>query len=457
MKKKRIFGASVLALSVALASVAAVGANTKIEEAAEAWFGNYYININADKNQLGTFDVANGSTTVRSESGADIEFALNLVGYPYIDGWLEIGSTQSYVANTDIIHGLINFTATFNYEGLILYWSDNPIDFNNLSGVSNVALVSGTTHSFGGDYPNYILIANSTGISTIIESVSICYNCRLDTRNYGSYPQTALGDDDPLRATLETLTPDSDGFVTASDGTRYLKALGSGNNHWFNQATNSWVVFDPEKYYYFKVEPIVWDVKSDGTFISDRVIDSYVYHTSNSDRSYGGRTVSANNYEYSTVRAYLNGYDGTQYGVADYSKTERNFKDIAFTEEEWNAINPSDVDNSAATTNSSDNSFAGTYTRDKIYLLSYQEAQNANYGFGTDTGMNDGRKKTVTDYAAFRGGTYFSDKTAWWWTRSPDGGVAARPTSVNAFGMIVNGDYASTVLGLVPAFKLPEY
>ncbi len=141
------------------------------------------------------------------------------------------------------------------------------------------------------------------------------------------------------------------------------------------------------------------------------------YHNNSSYRNINGVDIAPNNYKYSNVRAWLNGYDGTEYKVSNY--TNKGFYNLAFKDLEKKAIITKEVDNSASTTSSSSNPYACENTFDKIYLLSYEDIYNSNYGF-TD---NLSRCTKVTDYAKATG--------AWWstseeykdngsyWLRSP--------------------------------------
>ena len=66
-----------------------------------------------------------------------------------------------------------------------------------------------------------------------------------------------------------------------------------------------------------------------------------------------GQTKYPANYEYSDIRAWLNGYDGTYYNVDDY--TNRGFIDIAFDKNEQKLIEKTLVDNSINSTNVEEN------------------------------------------------------------------------------------------------------
>ena len=66
------------------------------------------------------------------------------------------------------------------------------------------------------------------------------------------------------------------------------------------------------------------------------------------------------------MRAWLNGYNGTDYKITDY--TNKGFYNLAFKDNEKGAIITTEVDNSASTTYSSYNQYACENTFDKISL-----------------------------------------------------------------------------------------
>lgn len=142
-----------------------------------------------------------------------------------------------------------------------------------------------------------------------------------ETIEFGNYPQK-LVTDASLISTLDGLTPDSDGYVTSGD-VKYLKTRGSGENGYSASTT-----------YYFEVEPITWKYYS-GTLICEKIIDASAYYTdwlNNRINNTTKETIYPNNYMYSTVRAYLNGLDGSNYYVNDFSG--KGFIDKAFTADE---------------------------------------------------------------------------------------------------------------------------
>lgn len=124
-------------------------------------------------------------------------------------------------------------------------------------------------------------------------------------------------------------------------------------------------------------------------------------------REIDGNKIHPNNYEFSEVRAFLNGLNGESYGVSDFS--EKGFFDIAFSEEEKKSILTSKIDNSVNSTTDYTGTckkaygYASNDTEDKIFLLSEYEITNPSYGFKNYDESDVFRKKTVTDYAKASG------------------------------------------------------
>jgi hypothetical protein len=173
---------------------------------------------------------------------------------------------------------------------------------------------------------------------------------------------------------------------------------------------------------WFVVEPIKWRIISengDGSYqlYSEYILDTTVYFDGSYLRNINGVDVYRNNYKYSNIRAWLNGYNGTDYSVDDY--TNKGFYDLAFKESEKEAIINTKVDNSINTLDYSTNPYECENTFDKIYLLSYQDLKNSNYGFTDDAS----RCVKVTDYAKAVGAywetmeQYFDYDS--YWLRSP--------------------------------------
>ena len=206
----------------------------------------------------------------------------------------------------------------------------------------------------------------------------------------------------------------SDGKMVPSDYMRYTDVMYGGNKY-------RGVVFDSYRpyctgytsssneqssngyytntVYWFKYEPIKWRVldPSTGMVMSEMILDSQAYNnfilSSGSDEygntAYWGdaaKTYYANNYEKSSIREWLN----------------NDFYNTAFSPKQQNVINFTTLDNSACPTSYS--AYDSASTSDKIYLLSWNDALNSNYGFSTSYSTYDTKRRAQgSDYAKSQG------------------------------------------------------
>lgn len=191
---------------------------------------------------------------------------------------------------------------------------------------------------------------------------------------------------------------------------------------------------------YYKVEPLKWRVitrdyndTGNALLLCENYVEKipfykYEYEKANSVKAYTNSTrrinnkiIYANNYKYSTVRAFLNG----KYEEEDTQNKEFTgvgFLQTAFTQNAQDDIKITEVDNSELSTHptkisDSYNSYwSGTNpnwcenTNDKIFLLSIREATNNNFVFGPGGITDDNRvRKSILQ----------PEKPGWWWLRSP--------------------------------------
>ena len=220
-------------------------------------------------------------------------------------------------------------------------------------------------------------------------------------------------------------------------------------------STNAAFVADPSQHsnqyknkyytntiYWFKYEPIEWTIVKENTtngtalLICNTVLDVQAYNNAS----------NSNNYLYSTVRAWLNEV----------------FYKTAFDTLQREIILTTAVDNSAASTNIQNNPYASANTDDKVFLPSYADAINAEYGFNSNTD----RMKKASPYARSQG-LYNPGETSayldygWWWTRSPDTyAPTASDAAFRAQGIGANGAKGSpcavhtTNRGIVPMLQI---
>ena len=142
-------------------------------------------------------------------------------------------------------------------------------------------------------------------------------------------------------------------------------------------------------------EPILWRVLeiTDDTVL---LLSEYGLICKNYNDTYDSVT-----WETSTLRAWLN----------------ETFLDSAFTNAEQNAVFDSRVVNSDNLKYGTD---GGKDTRDKVFLLSYEEAQNNVYGFQSGVSKKSKtRTMELTPYALQEGYANKDNGNTCWWLRSP--------------------------------------
>ena len=154
--------------------------------------------------------------------------------------------------------------------------------------------------------------------------------------------------------------------------------------------------------YYFKWEPIVWQVlakENDGLYVmSKTLLDSQSYHN-----FWEGIT-----WENSSLRAWLND----------------DFYNAAFSKNEKDKINTITHANENSPWDSEIN--GGNDTTDNVWIISYSDAVNTAYGFSSGLYTdNAARRAQGSDYAKSQGlwvnnydeSEYYGD--SYWWLRSP--------------------------------------
>ena len=253
---------------------------------------------------------------------------------------------------------------------------------------------------------------------------------------FGEYPQTLKASDITISETKNTK-----GYYLGSDNAWYEKVTATPalTTYKFN---NDEIIVDQEVYY-FKVEPIKWQILSnDGDSL--KVVCASVLV----NKPFGNID---NNYKNSTIRSWLN----------------NEFYNTAFSTLQQGVVLTTTVDNSKASTAYIYNGYTCANTEDKIYLLSYAEA----YAITTSPEASELRTKVATDYARALGVSIQTNENygcASWWLRSPhDPEIYSQfrhsnnVLYVNPLGSVSSSRYSSftanvgwTAAGVVPALQI---
>ena len=260
---------------------------------------------------------------------------------------------------------------------------------------------------------------------------------------FGYYPQTIKSSS----VTIKTSQPDDDGYYTGSDGRKYAKVVAEPYGTGYKFSTGDTV--NKGSSYYFKVQPIKWRIltqeDSKALLLCENIIDAKCFNASTSNRTFGGTTVYAHNWEYSDIRRWLN----------------KEFYNCAFDKLSQKLIQSTLLDNKTTCYTVTglfprDYGIIQNNTHDNVFLISYNDSLNSAYGFSSQFNTkSQTREKTLSDYSYAVGCGINTDDTYYgkgaWWLRSPsaNGGTTANFISVG--GNTFSFTYVNLKLGVVPA------
>ena len=283
-----------------------------------------------------------------------------------------------------------------------------------------------------------------------------------DLFQMGNYPQSRVTDESTLNALSSiSCTMKSYGYMQNSNASshtytevRMTYADISYNGNLYRKVTISeyrpyWTKYsssasnskqDENGYttgntYYFKWEPIVWqvlDCEDDGVYVmSKSLLDSQAYNN----------FYECVTWETCSLRFWLN----------------NDFYNRAFSANEKSKILTKTITNE---NNPNVGTSGGNDTTDKLWLLSYSDSINSKYGFSSDYSVYDtARRAQGTDYAKSQGlwvsTSSFYNGYPYWWLRTP-GHSSYDACKVYNDGYVVS-DYNNvffTYDGVRPAFKL---
>ena len=259
-------------------------------------------------------------------------------------------------------------------------------------------------------------------------------NIKNKTATFGLYPQTYVKDQQTVLGLQMVAQPESNGWYKYHDE-YYAKA--TANPSFDDLLFSDRSKVEKGKEYWFKCEPISWKLLSTNNnecyLLSEVLLDAQPFNDFVGLRTIDGKDVRANNYEHSDLRNWLN----------------NDFYNTAF-QSDRDYIKKVSVDNSVKTTNSENNEFICNNTEDYVFLPSYVDYNNADYGFKNDTS----RQAQVTDWAVAHGITYYTNRYGAYFTRSPDYQVDYRVSYVQYTGTVDSFVTNSTDSGVRPGIIL---
>lgn len=205
---------------------------------------------------------------------------------------------------------------------------------------------------------------------------------------FGDFPQTIAAD-----GITFTKDPIYKSWYLGSDGYFYAKCKELGYNvygtlYYSNGSpVTKYSPDNPEKYLYFRVEPIVWWKKTSSNgkaqLLSEKILTAnFNFYGTLTERKGKWITIYPNDYKYSNIRAYLNGIKnqwitdgGSPITAYDKDWTENGFLPTAFTSSAQNLILVTKVEY--------EDGYDDKYVSDKIFILTSSDGNRNSYP-GTD-------------------------------------------------------------------------
>lgn len=308
---------------------------------------------------------------------------------------------------------------------------------------------------------------------------------------YGTYPQSEVKDE-TLIAALDSVESNwisyryfsgsgktSDGQMKPSDYMYYKDVVYDGNKYravtfdkyrpcstaYNNSSEYTYQInngYEINTVYWFKFEPVKWHIldESSGLIMADIILDAQPYN------NYCIRDSSIEDRTYSYF-----GDEEQTYFVSDYSNSDirqwlnNDFYNTAFSEENKENIISTELNNDCfdtLTENPGYEKLNSSSTNDNIFLLSYTDVVNKNYGFVENMQSIDSQRLFKgSDYAKAQGLYVFNNPEknyngfSPWHLRTP--GIRSDVTcSVDYSARVSYITGAICVSGIVPALRLRQ-
>ncbi len=271
-------------------------------------------------------------------------------------------------------------------------------------------------------------------------------------------------------------------YCLGSDDHWYVKIFENARKDTYTYSDGSVVGQNGTSEKWFRVDPIEWRVLTNnynesGTklLLSQKILTGCSYYDyKDVERTVSNKTIFPNNYFYSKINYYLNGYGGYPKKASNAAEQEgsneffsKGFIQTAFTNANRSLIKNTNLINNARSTNPDEkpnkwNDGANIYASNadytcKIFILSEQEVTKADYGFDKNEenrALSSQRVRTTTDFGLANGVWIASESDGgFWWLRSPsysDANQAYRVRSASSTSSLINISVL-TNMGIVPA------
>ena len=283
---------------------------------------------------------------------------------------------------------------------------------------------------------------------------------------FGSFPKT-IKDSSVFVDETKSMVMGAYTYYMGSDKCWYMKILEDGyfaNINSKNRYSDGTQVqgISSKSYKYFKVEPIKWRIVTEKydysnkalLFAEEVLIANVPYYNDEwendwefeNKRSVGKDiNIEINNYEYSLIRAWLNGLEyyynsssGTTVKKTDF--IGKGFIQIAFTNEAQKRISVTKVESGYSYYNKRD-------TNDRIFMLSRDEVKNQNYKF-----TKENLYRNPSDFALANGSNIGTEVSYWLRTGLEYDGLLR--ACIIQDGVLIDGlgrSVYDTHIGVVPA------
>lgn len=442
--------------------------------------GKFVISATSEESGNGVYTIAASDDVGRRET---VQITVNQFDFTPPDLVTALSADYSNIDNTVTLNWTNPETFDFDHVEIIYTFNDGNTDSQESTAVivrdisNKVFIVKNGNEVSAKTYKYYVYSVDMLGNKSeatiksiaVVEGASTGYQFH-ETVEYlpegtdgtaGTTGTYVLFGDWPQTIKANNIEIDTTQTITRGDFTYYL---GSDQNWYVSQDDNAYEIgyvysdgttvgkYPNNSTKYFKVEPIKWRILNpnpvDGEkriLLAEKCLVARQTFDPGNSRTLNGQTIYGNNYRYSNIRAYLNAtvneYVTTKFGenIPTYELVYKNkgFLYSAFTVSAIDKIADTLVKNDLESTGDVSNTYICEDTRDKIFLPSFLEMNNTEYGFSE----NETRIREATDYAKARG---MKLTEGGWLLRSPSRSSASGIYRVNSDGGFYSNNFQTT-------------